>query len=192
MHILHSLPRPALERSPPQPSTAQPCPAPDPSVLSVWPTYLAFVFIFSVIVLFLPSQFLRLPTPTSPPAACAHATYHLWVRSDHSLRSVFRLMLLIIITSIMTGFNWRQQRLRQLLVMKLVCHSRPGTGTGPIRAPSRPSEPPLAPSKMPQSKAACLCCTAVWPICNIIIFVIIIITIVLELIVMFISSSFLF
>lgn len=126
-----------------QPSPVQPIPVPDPSVLSVWPTYLAFVFIFSVIVLFLPSQFLqptlasRLPPLAplrSPLAACVHATYHLWwVRSDHSLRSVFRLMLLIIITSIMTGFNWRQQRLRQLLVMKLVCHSRPGTGTGPIR-----------------------------------------------------------
>lgn len=76
----------------------------------VCPTYLAFVFIFSVIVLFLPCHgncFLSLPphslsrSPSLPATACVHATYHLWIRSVHSLG---RLMLLIIITSIMTGF----------------------------------------------------------------------------------------
>lgn len=85
-----------------------------PERVCVCSTYLAFVFIFSVIVLFLPchgnscSAFLSLsldllflsPSPILY-TACVHATYHLWIRSVHSLG---RLMLLIIITSIMTGF----------------------------------------------------------------------------------------
>lgn len=57
-------------------------------------TYLAFVFIFSVIVLFLPchgnscSSSCLATSPSPPPRLrpCVHATYHLWIRTVHSPR----------------------------------------------------------------------------------------------------------
>lgn len=57
-------------------------------------TYLAFVFIFSVIVLFLPchgnscSSSCLAPSPSPIPRLrpCVHATYHLWIRTVHSPR----------------------------------------------------------------------------------------------------------
>lgn len=57
--------------------------------LCVCSTYLAFVFIFSVIVLFLPchgNSCSSSPSPIPRLRPCVHATYHLWIRTVHSPR----------------------------------------------------------------------------------------------------------
>lgn len=81
-----------------------------PQPIRCWPTYLAFVFIFSEIVLFLPWQ---LPWPARDPQSCKcpcpGPCLHLRGALGSSSGFTPPLGLLIIITSIMTGFHWAER-----------------------------------------------------------------------------------
>lgn len=72
-----------------------------------WPTYPAFVFIFSEIVLFLPWQWLRRTEIRKAASVCVQVRVYL----SSSAGLTPPLGLLIIITSIMTGFHWAGPRI---------------------------------------------------------------------------------
>lgn len=158
VHILHSLPRPTLD-------------APFLSLyVCVCPTYLAFVFIFSVIVLFLPCHgncFLSLSLLLSSSPLPLHVSMLLiicrYVRSIHSAGSCCWLLLRALWPDFSDGTE--RQQLRQLLVMKLVCHSARERKTDRERycipsliCPSPTLSSCFAPFIcLPQSMAGCLC-----------------------------------
>lgn len=85
--------------------------------------------------------------------ACVQATYHLWIRSVHSSAGSCCWLLLRALWPDFSDGTERQQ-LRQLLVMKLFCHS------ARKRRTDREREIPSFPSPTPCS---CSACRNPWP-----------------------------